>query len=153
METKTNEIYSEVYSVLNALGDTYIKKLPIKLFNLIKDEKLDTYNPQYNLDLNLEDQNIKKQSLAMIALLHLNYWCESEEEKVELRKIFKENEENHQKELKEKYNYENMFKKHTSNQVATPDLENTEEKSLVVKEEKHSIFKAIINKIKKFFHR
>lgn len=153
MEIKTNEIYSEVYSVLNTLGDTYIKKIPIKLFNLIKDQKLDKYNPQYNLDLNLKDQNIKKQSLAMIALIHLNYWCESEEEKIELRKIFRTNEENHQKELKEKYNYDNMFKKHITNTETFKESENIEEKSLVVKEEKHSIFRTIIDKIKKFFKR
>ena len=34
----TKEIYSEVYSILDLLGDKYIKRLPKNLYNLIKNE-------------------------------------------------------------------------------------------------------------------
>ena len=36
----------------------------------------------------------------MIALFHLNYWCNSQEEKQELNDLFKENEIKYQPELR-----------------------------------------------------
>ena len=36
MNTKTKEIYSEVYSVLNMLGNDYINKIPDNLYKMIK---------------------------------------------------------------------------------------------------------------------
>ena len=110
MDNKTKEIYSEVYEILTLMGDTFISKLPNKLFELIKKQRLDSYNPKYNLQLPLEEQNIKEETIDIIALLYLNYWCESEEEKKELKKVFQENEEKYQKELNEKYNSDNLFK-------------------------------------------
>ena len=100
MDQKTKEMYSEVYSILNMLEDDYINKLPSSLANMIKEEKIASYNPQYDVTVSLDKQNIKRETLSMIALLHLNYWCKSEEEKEELRNLFKYNEENHQAELR-----------------------------------------------------
>ena len=110
MNVQTQEIYSEVYSILNLLGESYIAKLPTSLFNMIREEKRQDYNPKYDLKTNLGQQNIKRETLAMIALLHFNYWCDSEEEKNKLKEIFKTNEEKYQAEIKEKYNPDNLFK-------------------------------------------
>lgn len=147
MNVQTQEIYSEVYSILNLLGESYIKKLPVSLFNMIKEEKRQDYNPKYDSKINLEQQNIKRETLSMIALFHLNYWCNSDEEKNELKTLFKTNEEKHQVEIREKYNPDNLFKKRNSQQE-----ENiiTNEASMV--EYKEPFFKGIFNKIKRMFH-
>lgn len=147
MNVQTQEIYSEVYSILNLLGESYIKKLPVSLFNMIKEEKRQDYNPKYDSKINLEQQNIKRETLSMIALFHLNYWCNSDEEKNELKTLFKTNEEKHQAEIREKYNPDNLFKKRNSQQE-----ENiiTNEASMV--EYKEPFFKRIFNKIKRMFH-
>ena len=89
MNVNTQEMYSEVYSILNLLGNNYIAKLPKSLFKMIEEEKSSTYNPQYSEDKSLNEQNIKRESLSMIALFHLNYWCNSNEEKEQLKKILK----------------------------------------------------------------
>ena len=109
MDVKTQETYSEVYSVLNMLGDKYIKRLPTSLFNMIVEEKKQDYNPVYDSKKNLEEQNIKRESISMIALFHLNYWCDSEEEKKQLNALFKSNYDKKQTELREKYNPDNIF--------------------------------------------
>ena len=93
MNVATQEMYSEVYSILNLLGNSYIAKLPKSLFKMIEEEKSSTYNPQYREDQSLNEQNIKRESLSMIALFHLNYWCNSDEEKEQLKQLFKNNEE------------------------------------------------------------
>ena len=142
MDIKTKEIYSEVFSVLNMLGKDYITKLPTKLYQLIKEEKNNEYNPQYNSTIALEQQNIKKEALSMIALFHLNYWCDSQEEKQKLKDLFNENEVKYQAELKEKYNPDNLFKKKENQNNFE---EQVEQMSMV--EYKENIFKRIINKI------
>ena len=137
------EIYSEVYSILDLLGDKYIKRLPKNLYNLIKNEKLNTYNPKYDISIPLDEQNIKKDSLSMSALFHLNYWCESDIDKKELREIFDKNEKCYQEEIREKYNPDNIFKKN----------EQPKENAVAMIEYKESIMTKIINKIKKIFNR
>ena len=147
MNVQTQEIYSEVYSILNLLGESYIKKLPVSLFNMIKEEKRQDYNPKYDSKINLEQQNIKRETLSMIALFHLNYWCNSDEEKNELKTLFKTNEEKHQAEIREKYNPDNLFKNRSLQQE-----ESTITNEVAMVEYKEPLFKRIINKIKIIFH-
>lgn len=148
MDIKTKEIYSEVYSILNLLGKNYVSRLPDSLYNIIKQEKLESYNPTYVDTLNLEEQNIKKESIAMIALFHLNYWCNSNEEKENLRKVFKDNEDKHQAELREKHNPDNIFK--NPYQIKEEQRDATENNVAMI-EYKESIFRKILNKIKNIF--
>lgn len=143
MNIKTKEIYSEVYQVLNLLGNEYIDKLPKSLFNMLEEKRNINYEPKYTEDLPLNKQNIKKEALSIIALLHLNYWCENVKEKNELNQMFKDNEDGYQDELRKKYDPDNIFKKHIQENIIKNEV------SLV--EYKESIFKRIINKIKSLF--
>ena len=148
MNVGTKEVYSEVYSVLNMLGENYIKKLPTELFKIIREEKNNEYNPIYNGDVSLSEQKIDRKSLSMIALFHINYWCETEDEKIELRKIFKENQQKHEKYLREKYNPDNLFK----NKVQQYQVqENTVPNEVAMVEYKEGFFKKFLNKIKRLF--
>ena len=148
MDTKTKETYSQVYGVLEMLGENYIKKLPSSLYKMIQEEKSNEYNPQYDSSIALEEQNIRKEAFAMIALFHLNYWCNSNEEKEKLKELFKENEEKYQAEIRERYNPDNLFK----NKVKNKNVEQTEEKRLtVIQEEKW--YQKIFNIVKKLFKR
>ena len=149
MNVDTQEMYSEVYSILNLLGNNYIAKLPKSLFKMIEEEKSSTYNPQYSEDKSLNEQNIKRESLAMIALFHLNYWCNSNEEKEQLKQLFKNNEEKHQAEIREKYNPDNLFKNRkqentTESQPFINDVAN-------VKYKEKNFLQKIFDKIKYLF--
>jgi hypothetical protein len=149
MEIQRKEMYSEVYSVLNLLGEKYIKKLPISLINMIKDERKKEYNPKYDLKANLAEQNIRRESLSMIALLHLNYWCESEEEKDSLKELFKNNEEIHQAEIREKYNPDNLFKNRIKEEKKLIKEEKEQTMLVPVKE---NFFTRFIKKLKNIFN-
>ena len=143
MNIKSKEIYSEVYQVLNLLGNEYIDKLPKSLFNMLEEKRNINYEPKYTEDLPLNKQNIKKEALSIIALLHLNYWCENVKERNELNQMFKDNEDRYQDELRKKYDPDNIFKKHIQENIIKNEV------SLV--EYKESIFKRLINKIKSLF--
>lgn len=144
MNIKTKEIYSEVYQVLNLLGNEYIDKLPKSLLNMLEEKRDINYNPQYIEDIPLNKQNIKKETLAIIALLHLNYWCENEKEKLELKQVLKNNEDMYQQDIRNKYNPENMFIKNKREKIV--------ENQVSMIEYKEPLFKKIISKIKSIFH-
>ena len=132
------------------LGNDYITKLPSSLYNMIKDEKLDSYSPTYDGIIALEQQGIKRESIAMLALFHLNYWCESNEEKAEFRKMLKTNETKYQEDLREKYNPDNLFKNRTASTIQENEVIN---ENVAMVEYKESVFKKFINRIKSFFRR
>ena len=149
MNIKTKEIYSEVYQILNLLGNDYIDKLPTSLINMLREKREVNYNPEYTDDIPLNEQNIKKETMSIIALLYLNYWCEDEDEKLEVKQILKSNEDNYQLELRERYNPDNIFKnyKQESKKVEA----NIDDETSMIPYKK-SIFRKIINKLKSAFH-
>ncbi len=150
MDIKTKEIYSEVYGILNMLGNNYIMKLPSSLYKMIEEEKSNEYNPKYDSKIALEEQNIRRESISMIALFHLNYWCSSNKEKENLRTIFKDNETKYQTELRQKYNPDSLFKRQSSEQ--SEQKESSIAKEVAMVEYKESILKKFINKIKNILH-
>ena len=85
-------VYSEVYAVLTEFGEGYIDRIPDEMLNLIKSERDLNYKPQIDRNKALNEQDICKEALATIAMLELNYWCNSEEEKSGLLKILEKNE-------------------------------------------------------------
>lgn len=143
MEIEMQTVYSEVYGILNVLGEKYINKLPKSLYDTILSQKRRDYVPRYDIKIPLEKQNLKKESVAMIALLHLNYWCSSREEKEELKKVFKTNEELHERESQEKN--KEKYQDEISYISTSATLTMVEYKS-------ESIFKKCINKIKRLLH-
>ncbi len=111
MDKKNKEMYSEVYGMLKALGEEFIQKIPPKLLDIIKNNRLEGYEPIYTFEKSLLEQNLKRESIAMLALLHLNYWCETEEQKNELNAILEKNEKEYKEKMREQYSSQNMFAK------------------------------------------
>jgi len=154
MEAQVKRMYSEVYGILNMMGTYYINKLPKKLYNLVETQKEETYNPQYNLEIGLEKQNITSGALAMIMLFHLNYWCETKEEKEAINKILEKNE----KEVSEKYDIAKIFKqKEEQRKTEMERMQKEESKKETEKFElvkyNDSFFQKIKRKIYNFFHK
>lgn len=149
MDIKTKEIYSEVYGILNMLGNNYIMKLPSSLYQMIEEEKSNEYNPKYDSEVALEEQNIRRESISMIALFHLNYWCNSNEEKEQLKQLFKNNEEKHQAEIREKYNPDKLFK--NRKQENTTESQPFINDVAIVKYKEKNFLQKIFDKIKHLF--
>lgn len=148
MNTQTKDIYSEVYSLLNLFGKEYTDKMPSKLLNIIEAERNKEYTPIYDISKDINSQNIKKETKAMIALLKLSYWCNSENEKQKLMQLFNDNESIYQQELREKYNPDNIFKDKSN---LKQNVDTTQTMSIV--EYKENFWKKLINKIKSYFKR
>ena len=151
MENTVKDIYSEVYAILNMLGKEYINKLPKDIYNIIKEEKSTEYNPVYETTVALDKQDVKKETISIIAFLHLNYWC-NEEEKIKLRELFDENEDKYQEELKQQEEQE-VEQEDEEIQDDNNEIEIGKEflSMIVYKEENFS--QRIFNKIRRLFSR
>ena len=147
MEQVTKDIYSELYAILQVLGNEYINKLPIKLYDMIENKRNYDYTPKYNEEVDFNKQGVKRETISVLALLYLNYWCESEEEKNKLNNYFIENEKKYQKELREKYDPDKIFDNNLFSNNSEKIIENN---SLAVVKPKNKIIQ-LVEKIIKMF--
>ena len=96
----------------------------------------------------LDEQKLQKKTLIILAMLNINYWCEDENEKKELIKLYSENDKRKEEELRERYNPDNLFKK--KGQIVEDNKINQEYTQLIEYKEQN-IFKKILSKIMKLF--
>ena len=147
----TRQAYSEIDEFLSLLTKEQINKIPLKLRDLFKEEKDKEYKKQIYSEIPIKDQNLKRETLAIIAMLNLQYWCEDEKEKERLRKIYAQNEKIYQETLQIEFNPDNIFK---NRQDISRNFNNTDTGSTAIIEFKEKSFlKKILDKIKKIFNR
>lgn len=149
--TQTRKAYSETLEILKNLPQIYTKKIPTQVIDAFESEKLEDYKPIINSKKPIDKENLQKETLEVIAMLNYNYWCQDEETKARLYKMYSENEEKKQEELEQKYNVENIFEKRK--EKLENDENNQNENTTKMIEYKESFFRKIVNKIKSFFYK
>ena len=118
-------------------------KYPPKLREYFKKEKDNAYIKNINPNQPIKEQNLKEETLALIAMLNLQYWCENEGQKVRLKMIYAQNEDEYQNKLREIYKTDNLFKNKQKS------IEN--QQMAMIKYEKDTFFKKIKKFIMNFF--
>ena len=149
MKLDTMMAYSEVYKILNLLDEEYKERVPDKVRAFFEEERLKDYEPEINENVPLTEQNLKRETMVLLAILNLNYWCGTPEEKQEVLDELANNEKEKQ-ELLDKYNPDILFKNKQNDVIENENKINTQEVSLV-EYKKQGIFKRILDKITKFF--
>ena len=150
MENSLSKAYAEVLLILSYMEQKYIDMIPKKLLELFNEEKDKNYQPNINPNISLAEQNLQRKTLALLAMLNLNYWCEDENEKKELLKMYSENDKKIEAEMRERYNPDNLFKK--KEKVEQNDDIKQEKTELIEYKEKN-IFRKILDRIKTFFRK
>ena len=141
--------YAEIDEILNLLEDKYREKVPEKVRTFFKEEKMVDYKPTIDVNTPLIQQNLKRETIVLLAILNINYWCENEEEKQFFLNELAKNEEE-KKRLEEKYNPDNLFKNKNNNDVS-PDKIVEPQNISMVEYKKQGIFKRVLDKITRFF--
>ena len=141
---QTKQAYAEIDEFIKLLNEEERSRIPQKIIDYFRTEKDQNYHKEINVDVPIDKQNLKEETLALIAVLYLDYICDDENEKDLLNGIYQENENKYQEILSEKYNPDNLFKNKKTYNV----INNTEKSMKVYKE---SIFKRIQDFIKKIF--
>ena len=132
MNKNNTKAYSEVYQIVNMMEKIYLDKIPKNVIDFLD-----------------EARDLQRYTMVLLAILDLNYWCDSEEEKQELLDMFNRNTEikiKQQKELEIKYNPDNLFKK----KQTISEIEENEELSMIEYKEPN-IIKRILDKILNMF--
>lgn len=138
----TRQAYSEVDEFLKLISKENRNKIPKKLREFLKEEKDINYIKGINPNVPIKNQELKEETLGIIALLNLQYWCEDENEKRRLKEVYDKNEKIYQEHLQVQFNPNEIFKK-----------KETIKESVSIVEYKESIIKKLINKIKNMFFR
>ncbi len=148
MENSLSKAYAEVLLILSYMEQKYVDMIPKKLLELFNEEKDKNYQPKINPNISLAEQNLQRKTLALLAMLNLNYWCKDEKEKEEMLKIYSENDKKIEAEMRERYNPDNLFKKKEKEEQ---NDEIKEESTEIIEYKEQNIFKKNLNKIMKFF--
>lgn len=148
MVDNTAIAYAEVDEILNLLEDDYIDKVPEKVRDFFKEERDKKYLPKIEVDIPLTEQNLKRETMVLLAVLKLNYWCKDEKGKQAFLNELDENE----REYNEKYNPDNLFNNQKNNYSKVTETSN-KENILPIKYKDKNIILRFLEKITKFFKR
>lgn len=138
--------YKEIYEIL--------KIFPGELVNKVPKDKIDFFyknmdnNYEYNISKETFDgQTMLEETAAILTILFRDYWS-NQEQKEKLINFTKNAQSIVEKEDREKYNPDNIFKKRNREDEIK---ENTIQNEVALVEYKESVFKKFINKIKSIF--
>lgn len=128
-------------SVVTNTKSLLISVCILHLREFFKKEKDNNYHKGINPNISIKEQNLKKETLALIALLNLQYWCKDEKEKERLKQVYANNENKYQEELRKKYNPDNIFK--------NTNIEITKEEVALVEVKEEKWYRKLVNFFRK----
>lgn len=150
-----NERYSiaisETLHYLKGINQDDINKISNKFMLFLKENASNNYSCNFDYTKPLKDLELCDETRGIIAMICLNYWCETEEQKIKFRNHLNVNEQIYQEELRKKYNVEDIFKNNKVKNVTAIEEKNSNNLPIQIKQE--NIFKKVINRIMKFFHK
>lgn len=139
-----SEGITETLDILNHMDKSYTDKIPKKLKDFLEKNKSDSYIPHLDHSKKIKEMNLKEKTKDILATIYMNYWCDAEQ-KENYIKTLKQNEEKYQKELKEKYSPDNIFKNKTQTMI---QQEQPAQENVDLVEVKESFFTKFIKKLK-----
>ena len=82
MENENKKAYSEVIEILKWLDDEKkLEALPIEMLEVIKSKADPEYKPEISKEIPLEDQNLEKETFAILSWIATKYWNTNLEDK------------------------------------------------------------------------
>ena len=107
--------YSEIFEILSLMEDEDKERVPQEVRDFFEEQRMKEYKPKIRTDIPLTEQNLKRETVVLLTILIINYWCDSEEEKQSFINELEKNEKI-KKELAEKYNSDSLFKNKKTNE-------------------------------------
>lgn len=118
--------YSEIFEILSLMEEEDKEKVPQEVRDFFEEQRMKEYKPKIRTDIPLTEQNLRRETVVLLTILVINYWCDSEEEKQSFIDELEKNEKI-KMELQE-YNPDNLFKnrRKTKEDVVMEQVENVE---------------------------
>lgn len=147
----TRQAYTEIDNFIELLDEDTKNKVPQKLRAFFKTEKDKNYIKNINVNQPIKNQELKPETLALIAMLNLQYWCEDENEKERLKNVYAKNENLYQEKLKNKYNLDNIFKNRKKEETIPES--NISKENAIIEYKEQNFIQRLFEKIKHLFKR
>lgn len=138
------EAFAEVYEIIKYIDVNLKNKIPKNLIGSIKDNMSTSYKFQYDKMKKLKEQNIKRETRAILSVIYRDYICEENIKKEIIQKDKIELTE-HEKKKKAEFKQTEIF---TKKQIQN----NKEEKAIQIIKKQNIIFK-IIERIKELWRK
>lgn len=140
------EAFAEVNEIIKLMPIQLQDKLPKKFCEMIEEEMDKTYFT--DIKEPLENCKLKDETIVILGLMYRDFLCDLQKRKELQEKEIQEMQQLLEKEMHEKYNPDDIFKK----RIKDNKEENIESKEMIVIQEE-KWYQKIFNIIKKFFKR
>lgn len=141
--------YAEIIEILDNMSYEDKNKVPKKIYDFFLEKSNKNYIRHLDKSKTLYDQEIREDTKEILAILLINYWCETNDRKNQLLTLFRNNEIKYQEQLREKYNPDMLFK--NKRNYDNNNNEKAENNTQMIVIDKDNIFTRFIKKIKLFF--
>ena len=142
---------AETLHYLKGIRQDDVDKIPNDLIKFFETNASKAYKCEFDYTKPLNKIIIKDETRGLISMICLNYWCETEEQKIAFRNHLNANEQAFQEELRKKYNMDDIFKRKESINKEKITTENIDVNNLSVEVKNKNMFKKVLNRIKNLF--
>ena len=134
----TRQAYCEVDEFLNIISVESKNKVPEYLREFFNKEKDETYIKRIIPSIPIKEQSLKEETLAIIAWLNLEYWCQDEDEKKRLKEVYENNEKKYNELVQVEFSPNEVFKQ----------KEHTTTSNIPIVKNKESNIKRLVSRLK-----
>ena len=100
--------YAEVDKILEYIPRARVSQIPLSIREMIKARKQKDYRGNINIEKPLEEQDLQRKTLVLLAIFHLEYWARSEQRE-ELLKLHWKYEKEKQEMQRRLYDTDEIF--------------------------------------------
>ena len=150
MTSEYRQSLTELNTIFQYMNSEYIKLLPKKFINFVTENMDKDYNPNIASNVPINKQDLKKDTRVLLSLIYRNYWCTQEEKERLINKDL-EDKEQYEKEQREKYNPDNIFKNKSKISENNTEIENEERHVQIAEYKEPKWYQKIFDKILKIF--
>ncbi len=150
MTMEYRQSLTELNTIIHYMDIEYLKKLPQKFIEFINSNMDKDYIPNIDKNTPIYEQNLKKDTKVLLSLLYRNYWCDKDK-KIILSQEDLVAKNNYEKELREKYNPDNIFKNKSNVAEMNIEHQKEEKQTELIEYKEQKWYQKIFAKILKVF--
>ena len=141
---------SETLDILKHTNKQDVDKISPRFIKFLNENQYPNYKSNLDHNKEIKDMNLSKETLGILGIIYRKFWC-NDEQRQSFDKALIKNQIKHEKELREKYNPEDLFKKEEGQTDKESKI--TSQNEIATINHKNTLFSKIIMKIKTILKR
>lgn len=152
MTMEYRQSLTELNIIIHYMDIECLKKLPQKFIEFVNSNMDKDYIPNIDKNTPINEQNLKQDTKVLLSLLYRSYWCDSDKKRTLIQEdLIAKN--NYEKELREKYNPDNIFKNKSNVTEIKIEPQREEEHAELIAYKEKKWYQKIFTKILSIFRK